>query len=163
MRRRKRGRQTSVCGCLSHTPPTRNPACNPGTCPDWESNGNPLVHRLALNPLSHTSQGGHPFLPYFFHSCVVFLLSSVLTNIIECSWTLCSKHHSGVPEAGHSHSLEPIYLTYLLMDSPAVSLGFFCPLLFLSPPPWIQLASAHLEQWFLSFWVTVGSPTPGTV
>ena len=39
-------------------PPTGNLACNSGMCPDWESNQrNPLVHRPALNPLSHTSQG----------------------------------------------------------------------------------------------------------
>ena len=45
------------CVVASHTPPTGNLACNPGTCPDWESTGNPLVPRPALNPLSHTSQG----------------------------------------------------------------------------------------------------------
>ena len=54
---RKRGRETSMCGCLSHTPTA-------GTCPptqacalteNWTSN--PLVHSPALSPLSHTSQG----------------------------------------------------------------------------------------------------------
>ena len=50
--RRKRGKETSV-GCLSYTP-------NPGMCPDWESNLRPFFHRLALNPLSHTSQGSYP-------------------------------------------------------------------------------------------------------
>ena len=45
------------CVVASHAPPTGDLAHNPGVCPDWESNGDPLVCRLALNPLSHTSQG----------------------------------------------------------------------------------------------------------
>ena len=46
----------------SRAPPTGDLAHNPGMCPDWESN--PLrfgSHRLALNPLSHTSQGQTDF------------------------------------------------------------------------------------------------------
>ena len=35
-------------------PPTGDLAHNPGTCPDWESNGYHLVHRTVLNPLRHT-------------------------------------------------------------------------------------------------------------
>ena len=35
--RRKRGREISVCGCLSHAP-YRGLAHNPGICPDWELN-----------------------------------------------------------------------------------------------------------------------------
>ena len=27
-----------MCGCLSPAPPTGDLACNPGMCPDWESN-----------------------------------------------------------------------------------------------------------------------------
>ena len=34
---RKRGRETSMCGCLS-LPLTGDLACNPDMCPDWESN-----------------------------------------------------------------------------------------------------------------------------
>ena len=30
-----------MCGC-SHTPPTGDLACNPGMCPDWESNWQPF-------------------------------------------------------------------------------------------------------------------------
>ena len=33
--RKKRGRETSICGCLLHAP-TGDLACNPGMCPDWE-------------------------------------------------------------------------------------------------------------------------------
>ena len=46
-----------MCGCLSHALPT-------GTWPETQAcvltgnqTSNPLVHRLVLNPLSHTSQG----------------------------------------------------------------------------------------------------------
>ena len=35
---RKRGKETSMCGCLSCTPLNRELACNPSMCPDWESN-----------------------------------------------------------------------------------------------------------------------------
>ena len=38
-------------------PPTWDLARNPGTCPDWESDEDPLVHRPELNLLSHTGQG----------------------------------------------------------------------------------------------------------
>ena len=45
-----------MCGCLLHAP-TGDLACNPGMCPDWERTSDPLVWRLVLSPLSHTSQG----------------------------------------------------------------------------------------------------------
>ena len=38
---RKRGRETSVCDCLSNTPPG-DLARNLGMCPDWESNWRPF-------------------------------------------------------------------------------------------------------------------------
>ena len=51
-----------MCGCLLHTPPL-------GTWPATQAcaltgNGprDPLIHRPALSPLSHTSQGKHFFL-----------------------------------------------------------------------------------------------------
>ena len=37
----ERGRETSMCGCLLHTP-TGDLANNPGMCPDWESNRQPF-------------------------------------------------------------------------------------------------------------------------
>ena len=53
---RKRGRKTSVYGCLSHTP-------QPGTWPTTQActlignqTRDPLVCRPTLSPLSHTSQ-----------------------------------------------------------------------------------------------------------
>ena len=54
---RKRGRETSMCSCLLHTP-----YWEPGLQPRHEPyTGNritdPLVHRPTLNLLSHTSRG----------------------------------------------------------------------------------------------------------
>ena len=52
---RERGRETSMCGCLSLAP-NWGPGPNPGMCPDWE----PAILQFAglvLNPLSHSGQG----------------------------------------------------------------------------------------------------------
>ena len=53
----EREREKHQCVVASHAPPTGDLACNPGMCPDWDSNHDHLVCSLALNPLSHTSQG----------------------------------------------------------------------------------------------------------
>ena len=45
------------CVVTSHAPPTGDLVCNPGMCPDLNWTSDRLVCRLALNPLSHTSQG----------------------------------------------------------------------------------------------------------
>ena len=56
MGERKGGRETSMCGCLSHGLPlgtwTENQAC----ALTGNLTGNPLVCRPALNPLSYTSR-----------------------------------------------------------------------------------------------------------
>ena len=44
----------SVTSCA---PPTGDLVCNPGVCPDRESNRDVLVRRPALSPLGHASQG----------------------------------------------------------------------------------------------------------
>ena len=69
-RGRERGRVGEKCQCVvaSHTPPTGDLACSPGICPDWVSNQQPFGHRLALNPLSHTSQG------YFFFCLLLMFI-----------------------------------------------------------------------------------------
>ena len=41
----------------SHVAPTGDLACNPGMCPDWESNWRPFGLQAGAQPLSHTSQG----------------------------------------------------------------------------------------------------------
>ena len=42
---------------LPLAPLAGDPACNPGMCPDWESNWQPFGLQPALNPLSYTSPG----------------------------------------------------------------------------------------------------------
>ena len=58
-KREKEKERNLKCVVASHGPPTGDLAHNPGMCPDWELNLQPLVHRLVLNPLSHTSQGSN--------------------------------------------------------------------------------------------------------
>ena len=65
---RERGREGEregekhQCVVASHVPPTGDLARSPGMWPVWDRTSNPLVHRSALNPLSHTSQGSNLFL-----------------------------------------------------------------------------------------------------
>ena len=49
-------------------PPAGDLGCNPGMCSDLESNQELLVHRSALNPLSHTSQGKISFITVYLHA-----------------------------------------------------------------------------------------------
>ena len=53
----ERGGEKHQCVVASHVAPTGDLACNPGTCPDWESNRRPFGSQPVLNPLSYTSQG----------------------------------------------------------------------------------------------------------
>ena len=56
-RGREGEKERSMCGCLSHIP-HRGPSPTTQACaPTGNLIGNFLVHRPALNPLSHTSQG----------------------------------------------------------------------------------------------------------
>ena len=57
VREEERGRETLLCGCLSHSP-YWGPGPKPRHVP-WSGNRtrDPLVHRPVLNPLSYTSQG----------------------------------------------------------------------------------------------------------
>ena len=81
--RRKRGRDSSVCGCLA-----RAPYWGPGRksipCLMGMENGDSLVHGLALNPLSHTSQG-------LRHAFITSLLLRFSQK--RCSGTHCFGGH----------------------------------------------------------------------
>ena len=52
----KRGRETSMCGCLLCASHWR-PCCNPGMCPDWELNQWPFGSQASTQSTGHTSQG----------------------------------------------------------------------------------------------------------
>ena len=45
------------CVVASHVPPTGDLACNPARALIGNQIGDPLVHRLALSLVNHTSQG----------------------------------------------------------------------------------------------------------
>ena len=59
-RREKEGEK--LWSVAPRTPPTGDPACSPGMCPDWDQTYNLLLCRPALNPLSHSSRGWFLFL-----------------------------------------------------------------------------------------------------
>ena len=62
----ERGRETSMCGCLSCVLTTK--LCrNPGMCSDRESNRQPFDSQPALNPPSYTGQGWLYMLLKYFH------------------------------------------------------------------------------------------------
>ena len=92
-RQGKGGREGEKHQCVvaSHMPPTGDLACNPGTCPDRESNRDPLAC-TALNPLSHTSQG-HWSAFYCFLSLPLFGLSfPVFLSFFKVTHSSFSKH-----------------------------------------------------------------------
>ena len=61
---RERGRETSMCCCLSRGLPLGTWPTTQACALTGNRTSNPLVHRAALNPLSHTSQGSFFF--FFF-------------------------------------------------------------------------------------------------
>ena len=99
-REREREGEKQQCVVASHVAPIGDLACNPGTCPDWDSNQQPLFQILVLNPLSHTSQGNIKFLNILFSSCtessksgVYFTLTAHLSldqPHFECSASPCA-------------------------------------------------------------------------
>ena len=74
----ERGREGEEHQCVvdSHVAPTGDLAHNPGMCPDWESNQQPLgLLQPALSPLSYTRQGKLLlFLVFFSYLCFLILL-----------------------------------------------------------------------------------------
>ena len=52
---RKRGRETSMCGCLSNSSYWEP---GPGTCPDWESNQQPFVLQAGIQSTESHQPGG---------------------------------------------------------------------------------------------------------
>ena len=66
---RKRGRDTSVCGCLSHAP-YWDLACNPGMYPDWESNQWPFGSQTSAQS-TELHQSGHNLILFSWNNSIV--------------------------------------------------------------------------------------------
>ena len=56
-----------MCGCL-WCAPTGDLACNPGMCPDWESNWQPF----GLQAASQSTEPHQPGLVYKIFNCTIF-------------------------------------------------------------------------------------------
>ena len=56
-RKAKTGREASMCGCLSHAPRLGTRPATQACALIGNQTGDPVAHRLVLNPLSHSSQG----------------------------------------------------------------------------------------------------------
>ena len=91
-----------MCGCLS-CGPQWGLACNPGMCPDWESNQQPFGSQPTLNPLSYSSQGSMAVLRSCSGmQCWLMLPSKGLTATAGpcvCKITKCR-----LRRGGHRHS-----------------------------------------------------------
>ena len=59
---RRRWRETSTCGCFSHAPKWGTWPATQACAPTENRISDLLVHRPALNPMSHTSQGYLPLI-----------------------------------------------------------------------------------------------------
>ena len=78
---RERGRQREREGNISMwlplaCPQMGNLACNPGMCPDWETNQQRFGSQASTNPLSHTRQGSLFYFLIFI--CIFVFLSTIL-------------------------------------------------------------------------------------
>ena len=73
---RERGREGErdgkkhQCVGASCVPPTGDPACNPGMCPDWELNWRPFVSQVS-------AQSTEPYQPGLFLSVTVYFASCI--------------------------------------------------------------------------------------
>ena len=94
------------CVVASWVPPTRDLACNPGMCPDWELNQRPFGSQAGAQSLSHTSQGS--FYSFLRVSCrydvgfrnmfsnILFLIKNTI-----CGCLLHVPHQGPGPQPRH--------------------------------------------------------------
>ena len=93
------------CVVASCTPPTGDPASNPGMCPTGNRTGDPLICRLALNPLSCTSQDRTVhFLTYTvvicFHDTKKWYLSPGWSTSVDWAWAANQRVAGLIPSQG---------------------------------------------------------------
>ena len=86
-RRRKGERRGEKPQCVvaSHTPPTGDLACNPGTCPDWESNQPPFASQ------AHTQS------TELHQSGLILIMKSMHTQSKRIQWHKGTESDSSVP------------------------------------------------------------------
>ena len=88
--RRKRGRETPICGCLSHAPHW-GPRMQPRHVPQTENQTSDLlIHRPALDPLSRTSQGGF----HLFKQSLCTVFYENIKNYNDSLLTPCNHEES---------------------------------------------------------------------
>ena len=90
---RKRRKETSVCGCLSHAP-TRDLAHNPGLCRDWEWNWWPFGSQAGAQATEQYQTGQFErflFVVLFF--LVLHVVTFILSNVVLTFtiWFISSK------------------------------------------------------------------------
>ena len=102
-------------------------ACNPGMCPDWESNLWPFGLQPTLNPLSYTSQG-------------LFLFLKIVVQV------------QSSPFSHHHFPLAPPTLTSYPQSYPTLAFSM-CPLyMFLDDPSQFSpIMAFHLPSGYCQF------------
>ena len=77
------------CVVASRVPPTRDLACNPGTCPDWESNGRPFA-------LQSSARSIEPHLPGLLYKIIVNRASGFCDSELPHTVLLLNDPHEGL-------------------------------------------------------------------
>ena len=75
----KREEEKHQCVAASCTPPTGDLACNPGLCPDWESNWQPFGSQAGPQP----TEPHHPGLLLFFLIVVKIHIRFAILTILS--------------------------------------------------------------------------------
>ena len=114
----EKGGEKHQCVVASHAPPTGDLAKTQACALTGNQTSDPLVHRLALNPLNHTSQGSFwPFLSVWFSgiTCIhtfTMLFNQLYYEFVEffhlpkqkCPHSTLTPHFPPLPAPGKHHS-----------------------------------------------------------
>ena len=100
-RERGRGGEKHQCVFASYTPPTRDRACNPGMCPDWESNQWPFSSQ-ALAQSTELHQPG-PICELFKWPQITGFQSGAICSPVDILQCLDTFRLSWVGGGGYQH------------------------------------------------------------
>ena len=103
----ERGREGEKhqCGCASHMPATGDLACNPGVCPDWESNRQPFgLQARAESPELH--QPGQVWVCFLSYFIILLLLVTKGSNF-----------RTGIMTPSNMHSFQSKSMSCSVVDS----------------------------------------------